>query len=151
MSSGAPCWRRHMRSEYTQRRGGGVGRGRSPANVLRTARIHAFYWEEWVLERPAGEGLCQVSIYTEWLPKLVIRSKHLLFGQIHLPWIHCFCIHNIPGCVNHIRNNACGYILLVIRFMADLLRKYRGSVVIMVGRGGAEPHYVHNWPPIFSW
>ena len=35
-------------------------------------------------------------------------------------------------------------ILLVIRFMADLLRKYRGSVVIMVGRGGAEPHYVHN-------
>ena len=42
-------------------------------------------------------------------------------------------------------------ILLVIRFMADLLRKYRGSVVIMVGRGGAEPHYVHNWPPIFSW
>ena len=34
--------------------------------------------------------------------------------------------------------------LLVIRFMADLLRKYRGSVVIMVGRGGAEPHYVHN-------
>ena len=42
-------------------------------------------------------------------------------------------------------------IILVIRFMADLLRKYRGSVVIMVGRGGAEPHYVHNWPPIFSW
>ena len=42
-------------------------------------------------------------------------------------------------------------ILLVIRFMADLLRKYRRSVVIMVGRGGAEPHYVHNWPPIFSW
>ena len=41
--------------------------------------------------------------------------------------------------------------ILVIRFMADLLRKYRGSVVIMVGRGGAEPHYVHNWPPIFSW
>ena len=36
------------------------------------------------------------------------------------------------------------YILLVIRFMADLLQKYRGSVVIMVGRGGAEPHYVHN-------
>ena len=36
------------------------------------------------------------------------------------------------------------HILLVIRFMADLLRKYRGSVVIMVGRGGAEPHYVHN-------
>ena len=35
-------------------------------------------------------------------------------------------------------------ILLVIRFMADLLRKYRGSVVIMVGRSGAEPHYVHN-------
>ena len=35
-------------------------------------------------------------------------------------------------------------ILLVNRFMADLLRKYRGSVVIMVGRGGAEPHYVHN-------
>ena len=35
-------------------------------------------------------------------------------------------------------------LLLVIRFMADLLRKYRGSVVIMVGRGGAEPHYVHN-------
>ena len=35
-------------------------------------------------------------------------------------------------------------ILLVIRFMADLLRKYRGSVVIMVGRGGAEPNYVHN-------
>ena len=35
-------------------------------------------------------------------------------------------------------------ILLVIRFMADLLRKYRGSIVIMVGRGGAEPHYVHN-------
>ena len=34
---------------------------------------------------------------------------------------------------------------------ADLLRKYRGTVVIMVGRGGAEPHYVHNWPPIFSW
>ena len=34
--------------------------------------------------------------------------------------------------------------LLVIRFMADLLRKYRGSVVIMVGRGGAEPHYVNN-------
>ena len=34
--------------------------------------------------------------------------------------------------------------LLVIRFMADLLQKYRGSVVIMVGRGGAEPHYVHN-------
>ena len=28
-------------------------------------------------------------------------------------------------------------LLLVIRFMADLLRKYRGSVVIMVGRGGA--------------
>ena len=27
--------------------------------------------------------------------------------------------------------------LLVIRFMADLLRKYRGSVVIIVGRGGA--------------
>ena len=35
-------------------------------------------------------------------------------------------------------------LILVIRFMADLLRKYRGSVVIMVGRGGAEPHYVHN-------
>ena len=35
-------------------------------------------------------------------------------------------------------------VILVIRFMADLLRKYRGSVVIMVGRGGAEPHYVHN-------
>ena len=31
-----------------------------------------------------------------------------------------------------------------IRFMTDLLRKYRGSVVIMVGRGGAEPHYVHK-------
>ena len=42
-------------------------------------------------------------------------------------------------------------LLLVIRFMADLLRKYRWSVMIMVGRGGAEPHYVHNWPPIFSW
>ena len=42
-------------------------------------------------------------------------------------------------------------LILVIRFMSDLLRKYRGSVVIMVGRGGAEPHYVHNWPPIFSW
>ena len=35
-------------------------------------------------------------------------------------------------------------LVLVIRFMADLLRKYKGSVVIMVGRGGAEPHYVHN-------
>ena len=34
--------------------------------------------------------------------------------------------------------------MLVIRFMANLLRKYRGSVVIMVGRGGAESHYVHN-------
>ena len=33
-------------------------------------------------------------------------------------------------------------LLLVIRLMTDLLRKYRGSVVIMVGRGGAEPHYV---------
>ena len=32
-----------------------------------------------------------------------------------------------------------GAIILVIRFMADLLRKYRGSVVIVVGRGGAEP------------
>ena len=40
-------------------------------------------------------------------------------------------------------------ILLVIRFMTNLLQKYRGSVVIMVGRGGAEPHYVHNWPLIF--
>ena len=29
-------------------------------------------------------------------------------------------------------------LILVIRFMADLLRKYRGSVVIMVGRGGAS-------------
>ena len=38
----------------------------------------------------------------------------------------------------------CRETLLVIRFMADLLRKYRGSVVIMVGRGGAEPHYFHN-------
>ena len=38
----------------------------------------------------------------------------------------------------------CEGILLVIRFMIDLLRKYRGSVVIMVGRGGAEPHYVHK-------
>ena len=29
-------------------------------------------------------------------------------------------------------------LLLVIKFMADLLqKKYRGSVVIMVGRGGA--------------
>ena len=37
-----------------------------------------------------------------------------------------------------------GNILLVIRFIADLLRKYRGSVVIMVGRGGAETHYVHK-------
>ena len=42
-------------------------------------------------------------------------------------------------------------ILLVIWFMTYLLRKYRGSVVIMVGRGGAEPHYVHNPPPLFSW
>ena len=33
--------------------------------------------------------------------------------------------------------------------MADLLRKSGGSVVIMVGRGGAEPHYVHNWPLYF--
>ena len=40
--------------------------------------------------------------------------------------------------------DAGGITILVIRFMADLLRKYRGSVVIMVGRGGAEPHYVHN-------
>ena len=38
---------------------------------------------------------------------------------------------------------------LVIRFMTDLLRKYR-SVVIMVGWGGASPHHVHNWPPISS-
>ena len=30
-------------------------------------------------------------------------------------------------------------LILVIRFMADLLQKYRGSVVIMVGRGGASP------------
>ena len=44
-----------------------------------------------------------------------------------------------------------GTLILVIRFMADLLRKYRGSVVNMVGRGVAEPHYVHSWPPIFSW
>ena len=29
--------------------------------------------------------------------------------------------------------------LLVIRFVTDLLRKYRGSVVIMVGWGKAEP------------
>ena len=30
-------------------------------------------------------------------------------------------------------------LILVIRFMADLLQKYRGSVVIMVRRGEAEP------------
>ena len=40
--------------------------------------------------------------------------------------------------------NDTGILLLDIRFMTDLLRKYRGSVVIMVGRGGAEPHYVPN-------
>ena len=50
----------------------------------------------------------------------------------------------IISVISSSRNSRAGFILLVIRFMADLLRKYRGSVVIMVGRGGAEPHYVHN-------
>ena len=38
----------------------------------------------------------------------------------------------------------------VIRFMADLPRNYRGSVVNIVGLGSASPHHDHNWPPIFS-
>ena len=60
-------------------------------------------------------------------------------------------LEGLFGPVIHIVPRDKQRLLLVIRFMADLLRKYRGSVVIMVGRGGAEPHYVHNWPPIFSW
>ena len=32
----------------------------------------------------------------------------------------------------------------VIRFMADLPRKYRGSVVNIVGLGSASPHHDHN-------
>ena len=37
----------------------------------------------------------------------------------------------------------------VIRFMADLPQKYRGSVVNIVGLGSASPHHDHNWPAIF--
>ena len=48
----------------------------------------------------------------------------------------------VRGAISVYINPMWGEILLVIRFMDDLLRKYRGSVVIMVGRGGAEPHYV---------
>ena len=43
-------------------------------------------------------------------------------------------------------------IVLFIRFMADLLRKYRGSVVIMVGRGGTN--LLHRGPlfcTYFAW
>ena len=35
-------------------------------------------------------------------------------------------------------------LILVIRLMTDLLRNFRGSVVIMMGRSGDESHYVHN-------
>ena len=37
----------------------------------------------------------------------------------------------------------------VIRFMTDLLRKYRGSVVNKVKLGSASPHHDHNWPLYF--
>ena len=72
-------------------------------------------------------------------------SLSMTFGCWHLPGIPLFPLHFVVYTIAWQRT------LLVIRFMADLLRKYRGSVVIMVGRGGAEPHYVHNWPPIFPW
>ena len=32
----------------------------------------------------------------------------------------------------------------IIRFMTDLPRKYRGSVVNMEGLGSASPHHDHN-------
>ena len=39
----------------------GSGRGWPPAHLQWPAGVHALHREEWVLERFAGEGLCQVS------------------------------------------------------------------------------------------
>ena len=81
-------------------------------------------------ENKSKSGEMSINIRTHASPKV---GQDQVFRGVSL-----LCLHAVSDA------NVQWKLLLVIRFMADLLRKYRGSVVIMVGRGGAEPHYVHN-------